>query len=304
MNKIRLGIVGCGVIGQYHIRHASASARIEVTALADLHVEQARSSALQYNVRHVYQQGLDLIDSPHVDAVVLAVPTDVRFELAQSALIHGKHVLLEKPAAMNIDEVKQLIAMQGSAVVASCSSRNRMMASAQVATDFISSGRLGAIRLLHCRALNFSGAMLNPLAPHWRLRRQLNGGGVFANWGSYDLDFLLGICGWQLRPRTVLARTWMLPTHFVSGRPIRSDVETHVAAMICCDEDAVIHYERAESTYSSLADTWQVVGTRGALSLNLNPGQCNQVVFDSVDLQGRPTHEVLWQGEDTEDMIH
>lgn len=304
MHQVTIGIIGCGMIGKYHLRHAASADNIKVAALSDLDVELAKETARQYQIESVFANGLDLIESADLDAVVLAVPTDVRFELAQAALLNRKHILLEKPAAMNVDQIKKLKVLQGDCVVASCSSRNRAMTSAQVATDFISSGQLGDVQLLHCRAMNFSAALLDPLTPQWRLRKSCNGGGVFSNWGSYDLDFLLGICGWCVRPKMVLAQTWMLPTEFAVRLPIQSDVETHVAAMIYCDNDIVIHYERSESTASCVEDTWQIVGSKGALSLSLVPKDKNQVIFDSVDINGKPVQQVLWEGCEGEDCIH
>ena len=51
-------------------------------------------------------------------------------------------------------------------------------------------------------------------APAWRLSRALNGGGILANWGCYDLDYLLGVCGWRLQPETALAQSWQVPAIF------------------------------------------------------------------------------------------
>ena len=96
---------------------------------------------------------LNLLDDPEVEAVVLAFPTQYRTEVALRAFERGKHVLLEKPIAMNVDEVNQLIAARGALVSGCCSSRNRFNKAARLVTELITSGGLGELRTVHCRAL-------------------------------------------------------------------------------------------------------------------------------------------------------
>jgi predicted dehydrogenase len=135
------------------------------------------------------------------------------------------------------------------------------------------------------------------------LSRTLNGGGIFANWGSYDLDYLLGICGWRLRPRLVLAQTWpvagALREHVAPG----SDAETHVAAMIRCHDGAAIHYERGEFTSSSPTEGWQIIGSQASLRLHMNPAKNNRVILDKIE-PGGVRSSVLWEGDETDQTVH
>ena len=87
----------------------------------------------------VYRAGADLVQDPDVEAVALAFPAGRRTELGLQALASGKHLLTEKPVAMNAGEVRRLIGAQGDLTAACCSSRYRFMEGAQVATDFIAS---------------------------------------------------------------------------------------------------------------------------------------------------------------------
>ncbi|MFQ6096414.1 MAG: Gfo/Idh/MocA family oxidoreductase, partial [Armatimonadota bacterium] len=68
MDPVRLGVVGCGVIGPTHLEAATQSPLIEVVAVADLIQERARAAAERFEVPKVYREGADLVDDPDVEA--------------------------------------------------------------------------------------------------------------------------------------------------------------------------------------------------------------------------------------------
>ena len=120
-----------------------------------------------------------------------------------------------------------------------CSSRHQFLPSAESATKFIAGGVLGPLRTLHCRCFRAAGERPKTSPPAWRLSNSMNGGGVLANWGCYDLDYLLGLTGWSLRPRLVLAQTWKVPPQFEAHVAPGSDAETHFAAFVLCEGGTV-----------------------------------------------------------------
>jgi predicted dehydrogenase len=278
---------------------AAESPLLELVAVADLIEERARAAAEKFKARKVYRSGAELVEDPEVEAVVLAFPTGKRTELALRAFANGKHVLLEKPVAMNAAEVRQMIAAQGTLTAACCSSRFRFVQGAKVAADFIASGALGELRVVRCRNIAAGGPKPTAPRPDWRLTRALNGGGYLVNWGCYDLDYLLGITGWTLRPRLVLAQTWTIPAQFRSHVAPCSDAETHYAALIRCDGGTVITLERGEYMAAHSEDAWQIVGTRGSLTLKMTWGSPKAVVHDDTAAEGGVATRTLWEGEET-----
>ncbi len=298
MRKVKLGVIGCGVIGQAHLKAATACPLVEVTAVADLREDAARQAAEQFSVPAVYREGLDLIAEADVEAVVLALPTAGRFELAMSAFEHGKHVLTEKPVAMNAEQVLQMIRAQGNLVGACCSSRFRFTASAAAAEKFLASGALGELRVVRSRFIGQAQEPPTKPPPAWRLSRELNGGGILVNWGCYDLDYLLGLLDWRIKPRVVLARCWPVPAAFQSWVAPESDAETHFAALICCDGGAVISFERAELAAAQPDAAWEIIGDRGSLSLYMLPGQGKRLVFYEASARDGVIERVIWEGDD------
>ena len=130
MKPVALGVIGCGVIGRHHLAAASQSPMIRVAAVADLIEEKGREMVEQYGIPKRYVDGIDLLEDPEIEAVVLAFPAVGRFPLAMKAFGKGIHVLTEKPVAMNAGEVRQMIAARGDLVAGCCSSRYRFLPSA------------------------------------------------------------------------------------------------------------------------------------------------------------------------------
>jgi predicted dehydrogenase len=296
---VRFGIIGCGVIGQTHLQAARSSPLIDVVAVADLQPDAARETAELFEVGKVHTAGEDLVADPEVEAVVLAFPARGRAEMALRAFASGKHVLTEKPVAMNADEVRRMIAAQGDLVAGCCSSRYRFLKSAAAATDFLASGVLGELRVVRGRAVLPASGPPDTPAPAWRLSRALNGGGIMSNWGCYDLDYLLGITGWSLRPELVLAQTWKLPPQFESHVAPGSDAETHVAALIRCEGGPVITLERGEAVSTAREKAWQIIGSQGSLRLEMKYGQNRRVLHDDTTTARGVTSKPLWQGDES-----
>lgn len=303
MEPVRLGVIGCGVIGRRHVQVAAESPLLTPVAVADVREAVAHEVAGQHGVAHAYGSAEALFADPDVEAVVLALPTAGRYKLALQAFAAGKHVLVEKPVGMNADEVRQMIAARGDRIAGCCSSRMRGLESAKVATELIASGALGNLRVVRSRALRGAGEPPQNPPPPWRLSRAMNGGGILVNWGCYDLDYVLGITGWALRPRIVLAQTWSVPEAFSAYAAPGSDAETHVAALIRCDDNIALNFERAEFVASATDEAWQVLGDRGALRLKMTPGAGKQIWHDAATPHG-VVSEMIWQGDEAPGSEH
>jgi len=310
MDPVKYGVIGCGVIGPTHMRPSRSYDHIELVAVADLIPERAQRAAAEYGVPKVYTQGNDLIDDPEVELVVLAMPTCHRKELALRAFSRGKHVLTEKPVAMSAGDVDELIAARGSLKAACCSSRYRFITHYQVAADFIASGGLGTLRNVYMRSYFPAAPPPDGPKPEWRLKRHLNGGGFLMNWGCYDLDYLMGLTGWQLKPEKCLAQHWPVAAQLQSHLPEGSDAETYYTALIRCEGGTVLSLDRGE--YMSIAgeSAWHIIGEKGSLRLTMTAvsaagpraqdgiSNWKQILFDEATEDKGLVSTVLWEGEE------
>ena len=304
MDPVKLGVIGCGVIGTFHLSAASKSPLIDLVAVADLIDDKVKKAAEQFNVKKIYKEGLDLINDPEVEAVVLALPTCGRLKLALKAFEKGKHVLTEKPVAMNAGDVKQMIKARGNLIAGCCSSRYRFIEGAQVVTDFIASGALGPLRTVRCRCIGAAGEAPDSPRPEWRLKKALNGGGILVNWSCYDMDYLLGITGWSLKPLKAFAQTWTIPPQFESHIAPGSDAETYYTALIRCEGGTVFQIERGEYMPAQTEDAWQIVGTKGTLRLTMVASNPKKVIHDDTSTEKGVISKVLWEGNEDDSMVH
>ena len=239
-----------------------------------------------------------------MEAVVLALPTGVRFDPARTALASGKHILLEKPPAMNTAQIDELIALRGDRVAACCSARYRFTAAARKAAEFLATGALGRLRLVHCRATRPPSPSAVAAPPAWRVSRALNGGGILMNWGVYDLDYLLGLTGWTVQPRWVLARTWPVGSDFTDWVAPGSDAETHVSAMMLCEDRIALTLERGEFVPTPATGVWQFTGEKGALRLDMITGDRQRIVHDHFIPGEGVRSDEIFAGASTGDALH
>ena len=106
--KIRIGIIGVGVMLKYQIQ-AFREAGAEVVCLADTNNNAANKAATEYGIKKIYCSAEKLINSGNVDAVSILTPPASHKQLAIMALEAGKHVYCEKPPAMNYEESVQML---------------------------------------------------------------------------------------------------------------------------------------------------------------------------------------------------
>jgi UDP-N-acetyl-2-amino-2-deoxyglucuronate dehydrogenase len=304
MAIVRLGVIGCGVIGRQHLKVAQKCSSLQVVAVADLREEVARETAKEFGIPRAYGSAEALLEDAEVEAVVLAFPTAGRAQVALQAFARGKHVLMEKPVAMNADEVRQMIAAKGNLVAGCCSSRHRFLPSAQVIKEALESGLLGDLRLIRIRAIRPAEGPPETPPPAWRLRRDLNGGGILMNWGCYDLDYLQGLLDWQWRPTWVLAQMWTVPSPFLPHVAPGSDAETHVVALLRDGNGLTVAYERGEYMPTASDDVWEIIGERGSLRFKMVPDRGKVVVFYEATTEQGVTPKVLWQGDESWEIAH
>ena len=273
-SPVGIGVVGCGVIGTQHVRVASALPCARPRAVLDLERDRAEALAAAHGVPKVCADLDEMLALPEVEAVVMAVPAAFRMPMSKRILAAGRHLLLEKPVALNADEVRQLASWRGSdQVVACCAARFRCLGSFVPVHEVLAAGKLGTPQGMVFRALTPAPPRPEILPPAWRLQSRLNGGGVLMNWGCYDLDYLLGMWPEPLVPRTVSARMWGLGPDYRNFVVPDSDGETHVAAWIECEDGFQISYERGEYHPGPRRAEFQVFGDRGSLDLTMVPNR-------------------------------
>ncbi len=158
MNKdsrlLRIGILGCGPISQIaHFDAVRKSRNAELYAICDVAAELREKMAAAHSPRAVYSRFQDMLEDPLVEAVLIGVADQYHVPLALLAVQSGKHVLVEKPLGVNVEECETLRAsLEGSRLVFQIGHNRRFDPGIAFARKFIREelGQIMAFKSWYC----------------------------------------------------------------------------------------------------------------------------------------------------------
>ncbi|MGW8250866.1 MAG: Gfo/Idh/MocA family protein, partial [Anaerolineales bacterium] len=218
--SLKVGIIGTGFIGPAHVE-ALRRLGIEVAGVLDVTAEQARANADGMRIRHVYNS-LEEMCSSDLDVIHITSPNYLHYEHAKAALQAGKHVVCEKPLAMDTSQSAELLALaEDKGLVTAVNFNLRFYPLVQQARAMLQAGELGEVHIIQGSYLQ--DWLLLPTDWNWRLEPELGGDmRAVADIGSHWLDLTGFISG--LKVEAVLA-------DFATFLPIRqkpkSAIETY-----------------------------------------------------------------------------
>ena len=112
-NHVRVGLVGAGYISEFHARAIQRIANARIVAITDVCVARAKNLASRFNVPGIFPTIEDMIGNG-VDVIHVLTPPSSHAQVAITALENGCDVLVEKPLAMNVEEVDRITAVAAS----------------------------------------------------------------------------------------------------------------------------------------------------------------------------------------------
>lgn len=107
-NQIRVAIIGLGFMGQNHLRIFSQIKNVKVIAASDTNDKILKQISARYPIK-VYANYLKMLLDEDIDVVSIAVPTTYHFDVAKEVIRNRKHLLIEKPIAINVDQAEKMI---------------------------------------------------------------------------------------------------------------------------------------------------------------------------------------------------
>lgn len=269
----KIGVIGAGMIAEHHIRSIQKTDNLTVSWLAAATHESINRVGELYNIPNRTTNYLDILNDPQVDAVIITTPPNLHKTMFDESLKAGKHILLEKPAAMSINEMDAMIELSKQyphQIVCDCSARHsRLIPKFAKVKQVIDSGQLGEIYHIHHNAVNrYSrpGIEYHPAAK-WFLNKAIAGGGPLFDWGVYDLSFHLGILGDipQLKKIKHISLKSGLD-NIDTGKHI-FDVEEMFVAMLEFSNGITYYWERASHANVNAPNETRIYGTRGGIKL-------------------------------------
>lgn len=270
---LRHGIIGTGFMAAVHARAVRASGGVVSQVLGST-PERGEQAASALHAERIATSAAELVSSDDVDVVHVCTPNDLHAPLARLALEAGKHVVCEKPLALDVAEADQLVSAAGAAgAVAAVPFVYRFYPTVRHARAMVAAGEAGALWMLH---------------------------------GSYLQDWLAAASGtnWRVDPRRGGASRafgdigihWCDLMEFVTGHRITALTATTAVAhperagqAVATEDGANVLFETDRGASGSLVISQASPGRKNRLSFSFD-GALASLGFD----QERP--EELWVG--------
>lgn len=228
---MNVAIVGCGVIGE---KRARSLAGARLTVCCDVAISRAEALARSYGAESS-DDWLASVSRDDVDAVIVATTNDALAKVALAAIEAGKHVLIEKPAARNAEEMEPLvIAAEKHHVRVRVGFNHRYHPALQKARELVDAGACG--ELMFVRGRYGHGGRVG-YDREWRADPALSGGGELIDQGVHVID----LAQWFLGPFTSvegLATTffWDMPVDDNAFLLLRTEAGRTAFLHVSCTE--------------------------------------------------------------------
>jgi len=281
-SPLRVGIIGYGRIGHEHAAWLAAATGICAVATAD--ATPPRKALAQTRGLRTFETIDALLAGPSIDAVLISTPTAFHFEHATAALSAGKHVMVEKPMAMNLREAQKLVDMaKARGLILSVFHNRRWDTDYLTVQSAVANGTFGRVINVESRLGQWSscvGPAAREWRPGWRNEAAFGGGGLF-DWGSHFIDQL-----WRLmlpaRPVRVFAQ--------LRGNVWTRDCDDFARVVIDFDNGAsggACGLMEVNTTTTRPLPRWHIDGTAGSadspFSLEFDVDRWAELSFSPAD---------------------
>ena len=274
---VRWGLIGCGDIARKRIAPALREAKSgELIAVSRRQSELAESFADEFGAKRWYASWQDLLKDAEITAVYIATPVNLHAEQTIAAAEAGKHVLCEKPMAMDPRECDEMIAAcRANSVKLGIAYYRHFYPVVVRIKEIIKTGAIGIPVLAQINAFEqFNPGPGDPRA--WLLRPEQSGGGPMFDFGCHRIEVLANILGPIKRVKSMMANV-------VFAR----EVEDTATALFqfengSCATLSVTHAAREPH------DSLDIYGDRGSIHIvSLNQGN---ITISSHDDERAETH--------------
>jgi predicted dehydrogenase len=254
--KLRIGVIGLGVMGEQYVRIYQDHPLAEVTAIAARTHEKASAVAAKYSVPRVCETWTELVELPEIDAVCVATPDNLHYRPARAAIESHKHVLIEKPMTTDLAEADSLVQIaRAMNVKVQVAFNHRWLAPYYQGHAAIKSGSIG-----------------QPIAAYARKNDTIYVPTEYISWASqttpawflscHDIDLV----GWYLDSEPVEARAWGVK-QVLAARGI--DTYDTIQAQLRFANGAIATFESSwiyPNTFPAMVESFvEVLGERGHL---------------------------------------
>jgi predicted dehydrogenase len=274
--SIQLGIIGTGGMANHQADQFQKIKGVRLVAACDVNAERVAAYASKYGIPRTYTDYRELLDDPEVDAVSVVTSDTFHAPVSIAALKAGKHVLCEKPLAMNYEEAQRMVAAAKAARKINMVQMSYRSSGAWLqAQKLIQSGKLGQI--VHFEASYLQSWLVSTAWGDWktesqwlwRLDTSKGSNGALGDIGVHIIDFATAVAG---DIAEVSCRTTTF-TKIKGTKRLGYTLDANDSAVIHCalanGALGVIHVTRFAPGFHNRVFL-RVHGTEGALEIDLD----------------------------------
>lgn len=259
INRLRAGIIGTGFIGPVHLEGLRRLG-VQVTALCDL-PDRVRDAADRMGIPLAFSDYQEMVKSPDVDVVHITTPNRFHCEMSLASLKAGKHVICEKPLAMNTRETAKIVkTVRSSDRVFAVNYNIRFYPAVLQLRRLVERGELGDI--IHVNGSYMQDWLFKDTDYNWRLLPKEGGSlRAVADIGTHWMDLVSFVMGTKITSVLADLSTW----HKQRRRPL-GEVQTFAKS------DAKMKY----ATYDVQTDDF------ASILLRFGNGACGNLAVSQV----------------------
>ncbi|MFC0331211.1 Gfo/Idh/MocA family protein [Paenibacillus sepulcri] len=267
--KIRIGVIGVGIIGKQHLDNYSRIEGAQVVAVCDINEREARETAEKYGVPDVYTDYKELLARDDIDAVDVCLHNNFHAPLTIAALQAGKHVYCEKPIAGSYHDGKWMVdAARESGKMLHIQLGMLYKKETKAAKALIDDGQLG--KLFHARSSGFrrrGRPFVDGFGTAHFTRKESAGGGALLDMGVYHIAQMLYLLG-----NPPLARVTGKLIQEMDMDPQRSaqsgfDVEELALGFVTFQGGVTLDIFEAWAVHLGGVEGSSIIGSRGGIRL-------------------------------------
>jgi len=295
--QIRIGMIGYKFMGKAHSNayrqvpfFFDPGADLIMDTIVGRNEDEVREAGRKMGWRSYETDWRKVVERNDIDVIDIVTPNHMHHEIAVAALEAGKHVICEKPLAINLDQALEMKKAADKAKKINMIVHNYRFAPAvQFAKKMIAEGKIG--RIHHIRATYLNDRLLDPKQPfRWRLSKAAAGSGALGDIGSHIIDLARFLVG-EFQEVTGMMKT------FVSERPMdtgngamgKVDVDDAVAFLAAFKNGAVGVFEATRYAGGNKnGNRFEINGEKGSIRWDLENMNNLQVylVDDEVGFGG------------------
>ncbi|MDD3777608.1 MAG: Gfo/Idh/MocA family oxidoreductase [Actinomycetota bacterium] len=296
MKTLGLGMVGYGFIGRVHtisyldmpFYYSPVPFKIKPVGVCSVPIDDAEKGIGEAGFEFATEDYRQLIERDDIDIIEVCTPNYLHKDIIIEALEAGKHVVCEKPLAMNLDEARQILeaAKQHPGQVAQVSFEYRYQPAVMRARQLIQEGFLG--RIYSSRIVYLHAGNADPNRPaYWKIQKEFCGGGSLYDLGSHIIDitrFLLGD----------FKKVFSKLDIFVKERPIGGNTEG--VCRVDTEDLALMLFELENGVSGTLEASKVANGTNDEIRFEIH-GDKGAIRFNSMQPNYLEVYDNRNQGE-------